>query len=99
VLFAMMHLAGVADRHGYTRLARWLARPVTLEINRATISRILDTRFAFVITESGGCGLDVDTEAEYDAVRERFAEWSAELHQRSAALYGPLPKALEASSE
>jgi CTP:molybdopterin cytidylyltransferase MocA len=98
-LYSMMHLAGVADRHGYTRLARWLARPVTLEINRATISRILDTRFAFAITESGGCGLDIDTEAEYDAVRERYAEWSEALRQRSVALYGPLPKALEASSE
>lgn len=99
VLFAMMHMAGVADRNGFSRLARLLARWVTLEINRATISRILDTRFAFVISESGGCGLDIDTEAEYDAVRERFAEWSAELRQRSNALHGPIPRKLEAKPE
>ena len=80
------------------RLARSLARAVTLEINRSTISSILDTRFAFVITESGGCGLDIDTEEEYDAVCERFEEWSLAQHSRAAALYGPLPARIEEGS-
>jgi CTP:molybdopterin cytidylyltransferase MocA len=98
VVFGMMHFAGIADRKGRTRLARLLARAVTLEINRSTISRILDTRFAFVITESGGCGLDIDTEAEYDAVCERFEEWSTAQRGRAAALYGPLPGQIEEGS-
>jgi hypothetical protein len=93
-----MHVAGIADRHGYTRLARLLARSVTLEVNRSTISKILDTRFAFVITESGGCGLDIDTEEEYDAVHECFVEWSAAQRTRAEALYGPLPAQLEERS-
>jgi hypothetical protein len=93
-LFAMMHLAGMADRAGRPRLARLLARPVTVELNRATIARILDTRFAFVITESGGCGIDVDTEEEYDAIRERWDEWTVMQRERSLALHGPLPGAL-----
>jgi hypothetical protein len=93
-LFAMMHLAGLADRAGRPRLARLLARPVTVELNRATIARILDTRFAFVITESGGCGIDVDTEEEYDAIRERWDEWTVMQRERSLALHGPLPGAL-----
>ena len=94
-LFGLMHLAGIADRSGRTRLARQIARAVTLEINRSTIARILDTRFAFVVTESGGCGLDIDTEEEYDAVCARFDDWSAMQHTRSEALYGPLPAKIE----
>ena len=98
VIFGIMHVAGIADRNGHTRLARLLSRAVTLEINRSTISRLLDTRFAFVITESGGCGLDIDTEEEYDAVRERFDEWSAAQRSRATALYGPLPAQIEGGS-
>lgn len=90
VLFGMMHLAGIADRNGHARLAHVLSRWVTLDINRATIGKILDTRFAFAITESGGCALDVDTEEEYDAIRERYAEWSVEQAERSRRLHGPL---------
>lgn len=98
VIFGMMHVAGIADRKGHTRLARLLARAVSLEINRSTISKILDTRFAFVVTESGGCGLDIDTEEEYDVVKERFEEWSAGQRARAAALYGPLPRQVEEGS-
>ncbi len=89
VLFSMMHFAGIADRNGYRRLARVLARWVTLEINEKAICKILDTRFALAVTESGGCALDVDTEEEYDAICERFEEWSRDQKSRSLALYGP----------
>ncbi|MFP6656472.1 MAG: hypothetical protein VCB25_12675 [Myxococcota bacterium] len=85
-LYSLMHFAGVADRNGRPRLAHLLSRPVSLEINQSTISKILDTRFAFVVTESGGCGLDIDTEEEYEAVRERFGEWSEALHSGPVAL-------------
>ena len=98
-LFGMMHLAGIADRKGHPRLARFLSRRVTLETSRETISAILDTRFAYAITESAGCGLDIDTEEEYDAVRERFDEWSRLLRERSIALYGPLPLEVSAEAE
>jgi CTP:molybdopterin cytidylyltransferase MocA len=97
LLFGVMHLAGIADRNGYERLARLLSRFVTLEINRATISRILDTRFRFAITEGGGCALDIDTEEEYDAMQERYAEWIAAQRSRAEALYGPLPPSLPES--
>lgn len=91
LLFAMMHFAGIADRKGHRPLARLLARFVTLEVNRTTIARILDTRFQFAITEAGGCALDIDTEEEYDAMSERYAEWMADQRARAAALYGPVP--------
>ena len=94
LLFSMMHFAGIADRSGRTRLARLLARAVTLDINRASISKLLDTRFVFVVTESGGCGLDIDTEEEYDVICERFAQWSEEQQDRSIELHGSLTKGL-----
>lgn len=98
LLFGIMHLAGLADRSGRPRLARRLARFVTLEINRATIGRILDTRVRFAITEVGGCALDVDTEEEFDAIRSRYDEWLAAQRSRAEALYGPLPAAIAAST-
>jgi CTP:molybdopterin cytidylyltransferase MocA len=98
VLFGVMHMAGVADRRGRRRLARWLGRRVTLEINRKTIAKLLDTKFVFTVTESGGCALDIDTEEEYDAMRARFAEWSKGQQARSERLFGPLPVPLAASA-
>ncbi len=95
VLFGVMHLAGVADRHGFGRLARLLARLVSLEVNRVTISKLLDARFAFAITEGGGCALDVDTEQEYDAICARYDEWLPLQRERVAKLYGSLPSGLE----
>jgi hypothetical protein len=91
VLFSFMHLAGVADRNGWPRLARLLARYVTLEINRSTIAKILDTRFAMAVTEAGGCAVDVDTEEEYDAINERYEEWMQAQQERATRLYGALP--------
>lgn len=91
MLFGVMHLAGVADRNGWRRLARWLGRRVTLELNRRTIARLLDTRFVFAVTESGGCALDIDTEQEYDAMRTRFADWSKAQAAHSERLFGALP--------
>jgi len=88
-LFSLMHFAGIADRKGHRSLARLLARFVTLEVNRTTISKILDTRFQFAITEAGGCAIDIDTEEEYDAMRECHAQWMAAQRARAAALYGP----------
>ncbi|MEZ4332098.1 MAG: NTP transferase domain-containing protein [Myxococcota bacterium] len=91
LLFGVMHLAGIADRHGWRRLARWLGRRVTLELNRKTIAKLLDANFVFAVTESGGCALDIDTEEEYDAMRARFADWSKEQATRSERLFGALP--------
>ena len=98
ILFGMMHLAGIADRHGRRVLARLLARFVTLEINRATIAKLLDTRFALIVGESGGCALDVDTEQEYDVVCERYEQWAAEHRARTKALHGSLTPAASASA-
>ena len=93
VLFGMMHLAGIADRNGWPSApcAHPLRASVTLEINRATIAKILDTRFAMAVTEAGGCAVDVDTEEEYDAIKARYTEWMASQRERAVRLYGALP--------
>ena len=89
-IFTMLAIGGIADRSGFPRLARWLSRSVKLETSCIAISKILDTRFAYAITESGGCGLDIDTEEEYDVVKMRFEEWSSLQRERAAAVYGPI---------
>jgi len=98
VLFGFMHMAGIADRNGHPRLARLLSRWVTLDINRRTITKILDTRFVFGITESVGAALDVDTEEEYDAICENYANWIAEQRERSLRLHGPIPARIEGAT-
>jgi len=92
-----MHMAGIADRSGRPRLARTLARWVTLDINRTTICKLLDTRFSFAVTESVGPALDVDTEEEYDAICEKYTEWMAAQRERSERLHGPIPPRIAAT--
>jgi MobA-like NTP transferase domain len=89
LLYLVMHAAGLAHRWGLRTLADRLSRIVTLARNEGVVSRVLDTRFRFVITEAGGCAIDVDTESDYDAVRAGFEHWWALQQQRAEARYGP----------
>ena len=84
--YALIHLGGLADRWGFSHLADWLRTRNTLARAEEGVSRLLQTRCRFVITELGGCAIDVDTEEEYDAVRERFQEWTTALNNRAKAL-------------
>jgi GTP:adenosylcobinamide-phosphate guanylyltransferase len=89
-LYGVMHLAGWLDRWGAHRAADRIRGYVTLARNEAVVSRVLDTRFRFVVTRAGGCAIDVDTDEEYDAVREHFEAWRAAQCARAEALYGPV---------
>ena len=89
-LYVLMHLAGLADRYRMRGLADFLRRFVTIEINERVVSRVLDTRFRFVITEAGGCGIDVDTEEELAAVRAHYDRWHRDQRRRASELYGLL---------
>ncbi|MCH2187346.1 NTP transferase domain-containing protein [Myxococcota bacterium] len=88
-LYLLMHGAGWADRWKLKGFADWLRSGVTIARNESVISRVLDTRFRFVVTEAGGCAIDVDTDEEYDAVKARFEEWKRLQDARAEALYGP----------
>jgi len=89
--YALMHLAGVADRHGLRRTAERIRRAADLQRTERACSALLDTRFRFVVTEVGGCAVDIDNEADYDAARARFHEWYPAQLARGEDLVGALP--------
>jgi hypothetical protein len=89
--YAVMHLAGVADRARLRSLADALRRFVSFaRIDRAC-SQLLDTRFRLVVTVVGGCGIDIDNERDVDTARERFEEWTKQQAEHAARLHGPAP--------
>ena len=89
--FALMHLAGFADRRGRRRLADAIRRWIPMARLERGCSVLLGTRFRFCATDVGGCALDLDTDEDFDIARRRFREWRAAQEQRAEALHGPLP--------
>ena len=67
----------------------------TLARTEGALGGLLQTRCRFVVTEVGGCAIDVDTEQEYDTVKERFAEWTASQKARAKALHGELRESVD----
>lgn len=96
--YTVMHLAGVFDRWRLRSLSDWLRQYVSLPLNESVIERVLDTKFRFIITEGGGCAIDVDTEEEYEAVCARFDDWKKAQRARAEAIYGPIPLAATAGT-
>jgi hypothetical protein len=89
--FALMHVAGILDRAGWRRLADRLRRRLDLGRIAGYCGRLLQTDFRFVVTEAGGCAVDVDNERDFDVAQLRLREWRAAQEERARALYGPLP--------
>ena len=89
----------VFDRWHVHFVADWIRRLISIDRTERALSRILDTRFRFVVTEIGGSAIDVDTEAEYDAIQARFDEWSAIQRERAESIVGPLPLAAVTDAE
>ena len=89
--FFWMHLAGLLDRSGWRRLADWMRRWLDLDRVGGWCGALLATRFRFVVTEGGGCAVDIDNDADFDVAEERFADWSAAQEARAVRIYGPLP--------
>lgn len=89
--YALMHLAGVADRRGLRRTADRIRRAVDLQRTERACGALLDTRFRFVVTEVGGCAVDIDNETDFDCAEARFEEWAAAQRELAERLHGPLP--------
>jgi hypothetical protein len=89
--FFLMHMAGVFDRRGWRRLADRLRRRLDLDRVGGFCGALLKTHFRFVVTEGGGCAVDIDNDSDFDIARERFAEWSKTQEARALRIYGPLP--------
>jgi len=81
--YALMHVAAVADRWGFRRVADVVRRAIPIARVERAISALLGTRFRFVVTEVGGCAVDVDNEADLDAARAGYARWSAQQAERA----------------
>lgn len=88
--YARMHLTSVLERKGLPRLADRLARALPFSRIERVCGRLLKTDFRLVVTEAGGCGVDVDNEADFDVARARHAEWRAAQEARARRLYGAL---------
>jgi GTP:adenosylcobinamide-phosphate guanylyltransferase len=86
--YLLMHLASLADRHGWRRLADRLRNRVPIARVEECVGKLLRTSFGIVRTECGGCAIDIDLDAEYDAAQARFDEWRAAQRERARALYG-----------
>lgn len=89
--YALMHLAAIADRRNWRRLADWLRGRIPIARVEKGISSLLRTRFRFVVTAGGGCAVDIDNEEDYQAARACYARWLERQRARVAAEYGPLP--------
>jgi len=88
--FALMHLAGLLDRRGWRRLADRLRGYLDLDRVGGYCGRLLDTSFRFIVTEAGGCAVDIDNEEDLETARLRYGEWRAAQEARARRLYGPL---------
>jgi GTP:adenosylcobinamide-phosphate guanylyltransferase len=89
--FALMHVAGLADRRGRRGIANAIRRWIPIARVERGCSALLGTRFRFCVTDVGGCALDLDTEEDFDIAKLRFREWRESQEQRAEALHGPLP--------
>jgi hypothetical protein len=89
--FLLMHLAGLLDRWGFRRLADRLRGHLDLARVGGYCGRLLDTTFRFIVTEAGGCAVDIDNDEDFEIARQRFREWRAAQEARAERLYGPLP--------
>ena len=68
----LMHLAAVADRRRWRRIADWLRGRIPSARVENAVGKLLRTSFAIVRTECGGCAIDIDRDEEYEAARARF---------------------------
>jgi GTP:adenosylcobinamide-phosphate guanylyltransferase len=89
--YGLMHLAGFLDRRGHRRLANRVRQWIPMERIERGISGLLRGAFKFVVTEGGGCAVDIDNEHDYDIAARRYDEWRKEQLARVEQLYGPLP--------
>lgn len=86
--FVLIHCAGIADRRGWRRLADWLRNRIPIERVEKRLSGLLRTRFRFIVTEGGGCAVDLDNEEDFDAAKSCFDEWRSRQRARVERVYG-----------
>jgi hypothetical protein len=89
--YGLMHLAGLLDRWGLRRLADRLRWRIPASRVERHVSRLLQTDWRLIVTEAGGCAVDVDNDHDFDVAVERFDDWTRAQQRKATELYGPLP--------
>ncbi len=86
--YILIHVAGWVDRRGLSRIADIVRRYVPLAKVAGCVSSFLGAKFQFVITEAGGCAVDIDSEEQYLAAKARYSEWRKSQEETAVVLYG-----------
>ena len=86
--YLLMHLAGFADRLGLARLADAVRQLIPAQRIERGVSSLLRASFRLIVTEAGGCAVDIDTEADFEASRLRFDDWWKAQRERATRIYG-----------
>ncbi len=89
--YILVHLAGIANRCGWRRLADWIRAWIPLGRVAEACSALLRADFRFAVTDVGGCAVDIDNEGDYDVATRAFESWSAAQLERADRLVGRLP--------
>ncbi len=89
--YVLIHLAGLADRWDWRRLADRIRSWVPVKRIEDAVSGLLRADFRFVVTDVGGCALDIDNRADFEAATHRFDEWKSQQRERASKMYGALP--------
>jgi len=90
--YLLIHIAGIANRRGWRRLADWLRAWIPLDRVAKACSALLRADFHFAVTNIGGCAVDIDNEGDYDVAKLAFEAWRTAQLERAERLYGRLPE-------
>jgi hypothetical protein len=95
--YGLMHLAGFLDRRGIRRIADRVRRWIPLARIELGCSTLLRGDFQFVVTEGGGCAVDIDNEHDYDVAAARYEEWRKDSSRASSSstVRWPLPASVD----
>jgi len=90
--YALIHAAGLADRWGWRGVADRIRAWIPLARIAEACSALLRADFQFVVTDIGGCALDIDNPQDFDTATARLADWKQQQRERAAELCGSLPE-------
>jgi CTP:molybdopterin cytidylyltransferase MocA len=82
--FARLHIPRLAAGVGLRDTPLVRAAVLDLTEAEAVMSSLMRTRFNTVVTGYGGCALDIDDAAAYEAIRVNFTDWRAHLARLAA---------------
>jgi hypothetical protein len=87
--YALMHIAGTLDRWRLRSLADRVRSWIPIARVERGCGGLLGGSFRFIVTELGGCAVDIDNEADYAASRVQFERWTKAQTELAERLEGP----------